>query len=141
MVDILPGKYVKSVILKRDNDRLDLSLRNSIITLAEENVDANNSGWLADAIDKQDSIKNLEVGDIVKGYVVETVPVGCFVRLSPTLTGRVMITNLSDAFIKHTKKVFYPTKLVVGKILTLDKKSCKIELTLKKFCRKRKGVG
>ena len=41
-----------------------------------------------------------------------------------------MITNLSDAFIKHTKKVFYPTKLVVGKILTRQK-SCKIELTLK----------
>ena len=87
--------------------------------------------WLENVVNEKDAIQHYVAGDMVQGYVVETVKVGCFVRLSPSVVGRVMITNLSDSFIKHTDKVFYPTKLVTGKILTIDKETGRIELTLK----------
>ena len=131
MSSLLPGKFVRSVVVKNENDHLDLSMRGTILALAAKKIYSTDTKWLTSMLTEDDSIANFEAGKVVKGYVVETVKVGCFIRLSPSVIARVMITNLSDSFIKHTDKVFYPTKLVTGKILTIDSNTGRVELSLK----------
>jgi rRNA biogenesis protein RRP5 len=130
MDSILPGKFVRCCVLSHKNGQLDLSMRSSLVFAAEKNSGGSGTKWL-DNLLKSDDLDQFKSGDITKGYVVKTVKQGCFVRMSPSVIARVMISNLSDSFIKHADKVFYPSKLVVGKILTLDTKSRRMELTLK----------
>lgn len=39
------------------------------------------------------------VGSVVQGYVANTSLKGCFLRLSSSLTGRVLLKDLSDEFV------------------------------------------
>jgi rRNA biogenesis protein RRP5 len=124
MPAILPGRFVRCVVLSNQNSQLDLSLRPSVLLAAEQKVQLK-------SVLECDEFSNYETGDIIKAYVVKTVKQGCFVRLSPSVTARVTIANLSDQFIKHADKVFYPSKLVTGKIITTDIQSRRIEISLK----------
>ncbi|KAL9187437.1 hypothetical protein ACHAXT_001540 [Thalassiosira profunda] len=54
--------------------------------------------------------------DMVHAYVVSTTKKGCFVRLSRTVEGRVILKELSDDFIPNPSAQFPPGRLVVGKV-------------------------
>jgi rRNA biogenesis protein RRP5 len=82
---------------------LELSLRDSRI-----------SGDMGD-----DSIPS--EGDTVHGFVVSTTKVGCFVRLSRTVEGRVILKELSDEFIPRPDEVFPAGRLFVGKVKSVKK--------------------
>jgi rRNA biogenesis protein RRP5 len=51
-------------------------------------------------------------GELVDGYVVNTSSKGCFVRLSRFLTGRILVKDLSDDFVKDPAAAFPVGKLV-----------------------------
>ena len=57
-----------------------------------------------------------KVNDIAHAYVVSTTKKGCFVRLSRSVEGRVILKELSDDFIPDPSAMFPPGRLVVGKI-------------------------
>jgi rRNA biogenesis protein RRP5 len=83
------------------------------------------------------AIKNLDdvsVGMLVEGFIKTTTTTkGCFISISPNLTARVKICELSDAFIREEElaEKFPPGQCVKGRILTVDKAQKHIEMTLK----------
>ena len=54
--------------------------------------------------------------DLVSAYVVTTTKQGCFVRLSRSIEGRIILKELSDDFIPNPFAMFPPGRLIVGKV-------------------------
>ena len=98
--DYPDGKYVKCRVLgnAKSKGTVELSLRESRLKGALE----------ADTVPK--------VNDIAHAYVVATTKKGCFVRVSRSVEGRVILKELSDDFIPDPSAMFPPGRLVVGKI-------------------------
>lgn len=98
--DFPDGKYFKCIVLgnAKSKGTLELSLRES---------------RLKGALDNDDVPK---VNDIAHAYVVSTTKKGCFVRLSRSVEGRVILKELSDDFIPNPSAMFPPGRLVVGKV-------------------------
>ncbi|KAK1744257.1 rRNA biogenesis protein RRP5 [Skeletonema marinoi] len=98
--DFPDGKYFKCKVLgnAKSKGTLELSLRESRLKGALDN----------DAVPK--------ANDIAHAYVVSTTKKGCFVRLSRSVEGRVILKELSDDFIPNPSAMFPPGRLVVGKI-------------------------
>ena len=95
------GRYVKCCVLgnlKSKNQMLELSLRESRL----------NGNMGDDALPTE--------GETVHGFVVSTTNVGCFVRLSRSVEGRVVLKELSDDFIPRPDEMFPMGRLVVGKV-------------------------
>jgi rRNA biogenesis protein RRP5 len=95
------GRYVKCCVLgnvKNKNQMLELSLR-----------DSRANGEMED-----DSVPS--EGETVHGFVVSTNKAGCFVRLSRSVEGRVILKELSDEFIPRPDEMYPPGRLVVGKV-------------------------
>ena len=98
--DFPDGKYFKCRVLgnAKSKGTLELSLRESRL-----------KGVLDDDAAPR-------VNDIAHAYVVSTTKKGCFVRLSRSVEGRVILKELSDDFIPDPSAMFPPGRLVVGKI-------------------------
>ena len=60
-----------------------------------------------------------ETKDMVHAYVANTTKKGCFVRLSRTVEGRVILKELSDGFLPDPATMFPPGRLVIGKVKTV----------------------
>ena len=106
--DYPDGKYVKCIVLgpSKSKGTVELSMRESRVE--EEKLDS-------DPIPKPN--------DIVHAYVVSTTKMGCFVRLSRSVEGRVILKELSDDFIPNPAAVFPPGRLVVGKVKSVKESS------------------
>ena len=107
--DYPDGKYVKCRVLgsAKSKATVDLSLR-----------DARLEGDLED-----DYIP--EPNEMTHAYVVSTTKKGCFVRLSRSVEGRVILKELSDDFIPDPTAMFPPGRLVVGKVKNVTKSDAK----------------
>uniref|UniRef100_A0A7S3EKQ8 Small ribosomal subunit protein bS1c n=1 Tax=Rhodosorus marinus TaxID=101924 RepID=A0A7S3EKQ8_9RHOD len=104
-----------------DNDRVRLSLRESRV-----------SGKSADVVDRElVFVSDLTVGQSIRGFVKSTTSKGCFVSIGTDLVARVLLSNLSDHFVKNVERSFPPGKLISGRIQSLDKESKHVELTLR----------
>ena len=57
-----------------------------------------------------------ESGEVAYAYVIATNKRGCFVRLSRSVEGRVMLKEMSDEFLPNPAAAFPPGRLVVGKV-------------------------
>ncbi|KAH9602114.1 hypothetical protein KSS87_015915 [Heliosperma pusillum] len=113
------GQFVKCKVLEIShsdlgNVHIDLSLRSFL-----------------EGFSHFDKIEELEPGMEVKGYVKSVTPKGCFVLLSRNIDAKVLITNMSDEYIKDPAKEFPVGKLVSGKILSVEPLSKRVEVTLK----------
>ncbi|XP_033633254.1 protein RRP5 homolog [Asterias rubens] len=75
------------------------------------------------------SAEELAVGDIVKGYVSSCTKVGVFVSLSRKVFGRIQMKNLSESFVKDPGPLFPTGMLLTVAVLSVNKKSGKIELS------------
>ena len=106
--DYPDGKYVKCIVLgpSKSKGTVELSMRESRVD--KEKLD-------------NDSIP--KPNDIVHAYVVSTTKMGCFVRLSRSVEGRVILKELSDEFIPNPAAVFPPGRLVVGKVKSVKESS------------------
>ena len=99
--DYPDGKYVKCRVLgaSRSKGTVEVSLRDSRLEGGNLEDDASPSQ-----------------NDMVHAYVVSTTKMGCFIRLSRSVEGRVILKELSDEFIPNPTAMFPPGRLVVGKV-------------------------
>lgn len=122
-MNFLKGEVVRVSIVDVDhsNKRLRLSTRPSRIMSSTLPV-----------VDKEIlSFSDVSAGDIVRGFVKNVADNGLFVHLGGPVTARVKISNLSDKYLKEWKDHFQVDQLVKGRVITVDKATNTIELSLK----------
>lgn len=118
------GRFVKVKILsvEKPNKKVYGSLRHSQV-YEEENE--------TEVVDKHiGDTSDVHVGTIVRGYVSNVAGSGLFVSLGHSITGRVMIRNISDGFIDDWKSKFTVQQLVTARVLSVEEPG-KISLSLK----------
>ncbi|KAJ2276103.1 rRNA biogenesis protein rrp5, partial [Coemansia sp. RSA 451] len=77
------------------------------------------------------SVADLSVGQIVHGFVKQTSAVGCFVALGRNVTGRALISELSDEYIRDVKSAFPAGKFVAAVITNVDIGRERVSLSLR----------
>lgn len=114
---------VKVIGLDKPNKKVLLSARPSRLTSQTSKVSV---------IDKSlDSIADLTVNDVIRGFINKVADKGVFVALAPNVTAFVKISDLSDSFLKEWKSLFTVGQVVKGKILKIDQGRNDILMTLK----------
>jgi rRNA biogenesis protein RRP5 len=73
----------------------------------------------------------LSVGDVVRGFVKSAADSGLFIELGGNLVARTKISDLSDHYIKDWKTQFPVGKLVKGRIMSVDKETGQVDLSLR----------
>ncbi|KAF9913688.1 rRNA biogenesis protein rrp5, partial [Lobosporangium transversale] len=118
------GQILKCFVLSVDssNKKIDLSLRHSRLSPEEHSPvhDPEVKGFA-----------DMAAGGILQGFVSNVADKGLFVALSPKLSGRVKIAELSDDYLKDWKSNFTVGQLVKAKVVSLNEDRNQIELTLK----------
>ncbi|KAF9977457.1 rRNA biogenesis protein rrp5 [Actinomortierella ambigua] len=118
------GQMIACVVISVDNSnrKVDLSVRPSRLDPKAE----------IKPVDPEiKSMADLSAGQIVRGVVSNVADKGCFIALNHKLSGRVMIAELSDDYLKDWKSHFTVGQLVKAKILSVNEARNQIELTLK----------
>lgn len=77
------------------------------------------------------SISELNVNDIVRGFVKNITDLGILVSLGDGITAFVRVYHLSDSFLKDWKSHFEIDQLVKGKVITVDVHLNRIHMSLK----------
>ena len=77
------------------------------------------------------SIAQLEVNDIVRGFVKNVADNGLFIRLASNVTAFAKISDLSDLYIKDWKSSYEVDQLVKGKIIAVDPLLNHVQMTFK----------
>lgn len=70
-------------------------------------------------------------GSIIPVYVANASNLGCYVRLSSTITGKVLMRDLSDEFIQKPEEVFPVGKLCQARLLSISQIDNEAKLSLK----------
>ncbi|KAK6193924.1 hypothetical protein LQW54_011958 [Pestalotiopsis sp. IQ-011] len=112
---------VSVVSVDKSNKKLRLSARHSRVLNSSSKVQ-----------DKEISkVSQLNVGDIIRGFVKHVSDKGVFVALGGDLTAMVKISDLSDRFLKEWKDSFQIDQLVKGRIISIDSALGHIQMSLK----------
>ncbi|GAB7347215.1 hypothetical protein MBLNU459_g3320t2 [Dothideomycetes sp. NU459] len=77
------------------------------------------------------AISQLDVSDVVRGFVKAVTDKGVIVNLGPRVDAFVRVSDLSDAFVKEWKSVVEIDQLVKGKILAVDAALNHVQMSLK----------
>jgi len=112
------GQIVQARVLSVNDGYVELSLRDSRVNTAKISVAL-----------KPDPIPT--EGTIVPVYVANASTRGCFVRLSGSITGKVLMRDLSDDFITNPEDVFPSGKLVQARLLSVSQIDSEAKLSLK----------
>lgn len=114
-----PSKYVKIgdtvnvVIIGIEGDRLSLSMKKLL-----------DDPWV-------ESVKQLKVGDSVKGEVTRFTPFGAFVKIQDNLEALVHISELSEDHVKDPSDIVAIGKKYDFRVLSIDIDNHRLALTLK----------
>ncbi|KAK7354984.1 hypothetical protein VNO80_14229 [Phaseolus coccineus] len=128
------GQFVKCVVLEiihtvKGTIHVDLSLRSSSVKLSQDSVDVQS---IVDADDKRvEKIEDLHLDMIVKGYINNVTPKGCFIFLSRKIDAKILLSNLSHQYVEELEKEFPVGKLVTGRVISVEPLSNRVEVTLK----------
>ncbi|KAL8805230.1 MAG: hypothetical protein Q9182_002105 [Xanthomendoza sp. 2 TL-2023] len=119
--------------------------KNQIIRVCIKSIDVSNkkvhfstrpSKTLSSSLPVEDReigrVSDLNVNDIVRGFVKKIADNGLFISLATNVTAYVRITNLSDLFVKDWKADYEIDQLVKGKIVQVDKDLNHVQMSLKK---------
>ncbi|KAI5671713.1 hypothetical protein M9H77_12077 [Catharanthus roseus] len=68
---------------------------------------------------------------VIQGYVKNVTPKGCFIMISRKFDAKILLSNLSDGYIENPEREFPIGKLVTGKVLSVERLSKRIEVTLR----------
>ncbi|KAI0022028.1 hypothetical protein F4780DRAFT_242578 [Xylariomycetidae sp. FL0641] len=77
------------------------------------------------------TLSQLNVGDVVRGFVKNVADKGVFVGLGGNVTAMVKIADLSDRFLKDWKDEFQIDQLVKGRIVAIDTATGQVQMSLK----------
>ncbi|KAK4392383.1 rRNA biogenesis protein RRP5 [Sesamum angolense] len=83
------------------------------------------------SIQRVDKITDLHPDMVVRGYVKNISSKGCFIMLSRKMDAKILLCNLSDSFVENPENEFPVGKLVIGKVLSVEPLSKRVEVTLK----------
>ncbi|GJD09401.1 rRNA biogenesis protein rrp5 [Galdieria sulphuraria] len=75
------------------------------------------------------NLMDLKAGQLVRGFIRHHSLKGCFVQLSSSIIGRVMLRNLSDGFVQNVEETFPLGQLVTAKVI--DIQNGQVELSLR----------
>ena len=119
--------------------------KNEVVRVCVTNVDAPNkkvslslrpSRVLSSSIKVTDpevtTSTALNANDIYRGFIRNVDDKGVFVMLGHGVTAFIRVGNLSDEYLKEWKDSFQRDQLVQGKIISVDKKAGRIQMSLKK---------
>ena len=113
------GTMMQVVVLATDGGKagrdatVSASLRPSLLARAAKNqLSAATIKKLLD----EESKAALVPGSLVSGFIASTTPKGCFIRVTPDVTGRVLLSDLADTFVKNVNAKFPPGKLVTARV-------------------------
>ncbi|MED6145261.1 hypothetical protein PIB30_023503 [Stylosanthes scabra] len=126
------GQFVKCVVLEvshtvRGTVHVDLSLRSSRVSQDSEDVQSTGH----DKVKCLEMIEDIHPDMVVKGYVKNVTPKGCFISLSRKIDAKILLCNLSNEFVKEPEKEFPVGKLVVGRVISVEPHLNRVEVTLK----------
>jgi len=123
------GKLVQCIVLSSRGSSKKSASHTKVIEVSIRKSRILNKELLEDDYDT----KSPEPGDIVHAYVVTTGKMGCFVRISRSVEGRVQLKQLTDAFLPDPVSAFPPGRLVVGKVKGVKKgnKGMMVDLDLR----------
>ncbi|KAJ8754493.1 hypothetical protein K2173_005654 [Erythroxylum novogranatense] len=129
------GQFVKCKVLEisrsdKGTYHIDLSLRSSLIGMVGQNFTRLSNFEEIPSI-YANNIEELHADKVVQGYVKNVTSKGCFILLSRKLDAKILISNLSDGFVESPEKEFPVGKLVMGKVLSVEPLSKRVEVTLK----------
>ncbi len=126
--EVNPAKYQKNDVVRTyvvdvdiPNKKLSLSLRPSKVL----------SSSLKTTDPEVTSVQQLNVNDICRGFVSNVADSGVFVMLGHKVTAHIRVSNLSDSFLKEWKDHFQRDQLVQGKIISVDKSTGHLQMSLK----------
>ncbi|XP_020233818.1 rRNA biogenesis protein RRP5 [Cajanus cajan] len=128
------GQFVKCVVLEishtvKGTIHVDLSLRSSNVMLSQDSGDVhsivNSNGKCVE------KIEDLHPDMIVKGYIKNVTPKGCFIMLSRKIDAKILLSNLSDQYVEVPEKEFPIGRLVIGRVISVEPLSNRVEVTLK----------
>lgn len=111
------GQIIQCCIVGVDaqSKQVDLSLRTSRIGGIKREKEDNVKNKDAEV----KAVEDLQVGQVIRGYVKNVADKGLFVSLGRNLVARVKIAELSDDYLKDWKGAFKVGQLVSGKVLRL----------------------
>ncbi|KAI0435204.1 hypothetical protein F5Y09DRAFT_294008 [Xylaria sp. FL1042] len=112
---------VSVVSVDKSNKRLRLSLRPSRVL--------NSSLPIKDR--EVTNLAQLNVGDVIRGFVKNISDKGLFISLGGDIAAMVRISDLSDKFIKNWKDEFQVDQLVKGRIISIDSTTGQLQMSLK----------
>ncbi|KAG9054803.1 rRNA biogenesis protein rrp5 [Serendipita sp. 407] len=125
---ILPpiGDSVKVAIIAIDtaNKSIQVSTRASQLYSQSEGQISAPDPRISDA-------ETLKIGQSVRGFVTNVAEQDLFIALSPTLDARVQRRELFDEYVKDWRSRFSVNQLVQGRILSVDRDKCQVEVTLR----------
>ncbi|XP_060194089.1 rRNA biogenesis protein RRP5 isoform X2 [Lycium barbarum] len=128
------GQFVKCKVLEithsgKGTVHIDLSLRSISDRTQKQELSA-----LNDTVDfavLMEKIEDLQPNTMVQAYVKNVTPKGCFVMLSRKVDAKVLLSNLSDRYVENPEKEFPVGKLVIGKVVSVEPLSKRVEVTLR----------
>ncbi|KAK8123488.1 hypothetical protein PG999_003406 [Apiospora kogelbergensis] len=112
---------VSVVSLDKPNKKLRLSTRKSRVL--------NRKPEVKDREITQTS--QLNVGEIIRGFVKNVSDKGLFINLGGDITAMVRVSDLSDSFLKEWKDSFQVDQVVKGRIVSIDPATGHIQMSLK----------
>ncbi|KAL7134052.1 hypothetical protein ABFS83_11G001300 [Erythranthe nasuta] len=129
------GQFVKCKVLEITRGAMgvvhvDLSLR-SASDASRDLGSTELNGGMHTSIQHVDKITDLHPDMVVQGYVKNVSSKGCFIMLSRKIDARILISKLSDNFVENPENEFPIGKLVVGKVLSVEPLSKRVEVTLR----------
>ena len=79
-----------------------------------------------------ETVSQLKVNDVRRGFVKNVADNGVFVSLASNVTGFIRVSDLSDAFLKDWKSEFEIDQLLEGKIIAVDPLLNHVQMSLKR---------
>ncbi|KAG8646904.1 rRNA biogenesis protein RRP5 isoform X3 [Manihot esculenta] len=130
------GKFVKCKVLEINRSvkgtvHVDLSLRFSLDGMLSRNS-TELSKNVNSPIKRVEKLEDLHPDSVVQGYVKNVTSKGCFIMLSRKIDAKILLSNLSNEYIDNPEKEFPIGRLVVGRVLTVEPLSKRVEVSLKK---------
>ncbi|KAJ2470842.1 rRNA biogenesis protein rrp5, partial [Coemansia sp. RSA 2322] len=124
------GQLLEAVVVwvsadaKDEHIKVGLSLRPSVLDPAKFPPSGVADPIIASSAD-------VNVGQVVRGYIKQTSEVGCFVGLGRNVAGRALISELSDEYVREVKTAFPSDKLVSAVVTEVNRELNRISLSLR----------
>ncbi|KAI0166315.1 nucleic acid-binding protein [Xylariaceae sp. FL1272] len=77
------------------------------------------------------NVEQLQVGDVVRGFVKNVSDKGLFIGLGGNVTSMVRISDISDKYVKEWKDEYQVDQLVKGRVVSIDPATKQLRMSLK----------